>query len=153
MEYETGSQYWYNVVLKAPIPSGAEDITGIVWDLTNLRLKRKVVAALQIFWTQQFLLMFLMLILSLMNNMISILAMSMNWKFLMSVKLFSLDIDHISWIGEKSYVPMVKSMYQIQKAIGLLNLVYCMIDPDLIVMVYWSMLIFKRFNIDCTLYI
>ncbi|CAC5426697.1 unnamed protein product [Mytilus coruscus] len=49
VEYETGSQFLCYLVPKAPISSGAEDITGIVWDLTNLRLKRKVVAALQIF--------------------------------------------------------------------------------------------------------
>ncbi|CAC5366195.1 unnamed protein product [Mytilus coruscus] len=45
VEHETGSQFSCYVVPKAPISSGAEDITGIVWDGTNLRLKGKVVAA------------------------------------------------------------------------------------------------------------
>ncbi|CAC5404649.1 unnamed protein product [Mytilus coruscus] len=49
VEHETGSQFSCYVVPKALISSGAEDITGIVWDGTNLRLKGKVVAALQIF--------------------------------------------------------------------------------------------------------
>ncbi|CAC5357345.1 unnamed protein product [Mytilus coruscus] len=49
VEHETGSKFSCYVLPKAPISSGAEDITGIVWDLTNLRLKRKVDAALQIF--------------------------------------------------------------------------------------------------------
>ncbi|CAC5416302.1 unnamed protein product [Mytilus coruscus] len=62
VKHETGSQFSCYVVPKAPISSGAEDITRIVWDGTNLRLKRKVVAALQIFealsnfflWLQKF---------------------------------------------------------------------------------------------------
>ncbi|XP_076088707.1 uncharacterized protein LOC143059102 isoform X2 [Mytilus galloprovincialis] len=62
VEHDTGSQFSCYVVPKAPMSSGAEDITGIMWDGTNLRLNGKVVAALPIFealsnfflWLQKF---------------------------------------------------------------------------------------------------
>lgn len=62
VEHETGSQFSCYVVPKAQMSSGAAEITGIMWDGTNLRLKGNVVAAVPIFaalsnfflWLQKF---------------------------------------------------------------------------------------------------
>ncbi|CAC5406378.1 unnamed protein product [Mytilus coruscus] len=48
IERETGSQFSYYVIPKTPISPEAEEITGIVWDGTNLRIEGKVVTAEQI---------------------------------------------------------------------------------------------------------